>query len=45
MLRFRSLLIHAYEGVDDSLVYALYKKKLKDFTAFIMAIRTYLRKS
>ncbi len=45
MVRFRNILIHAYEGVDDSLVYAIYKKKLKDFTAFIMAIRTYLIRS
>lgn len=45
MVRFRNLLIHAYEGVDDTVVYAIYKRKLKDFTAFVSAIRAYLKKS
>ena len=42
MVRFRNILIHAYEGVDDSITYGIYKRKLKDFRSFIDEMRRYL---
>lgn len=42
MVRFRNLLIHAYEGVDDSITYNIYKQRLDDFRAFIKELRSYL---
>ncbi len=44
MVRFRNILIHAYEGVDDSITYGIYKERLGDFRAFIRIIRKYLQK-
>ncbi len=44
MVRFRNILIHAYEGVDDSITYGVYKKRLDDFRALIKEIRDYLIK-
>jgi uncharacterized protein YutE (UPF0331/DUF86 family) len=43
MVRFRNILIHAYEGVDDSITYGIYKGRLDDFKIFIKEIRDYLR--
>jgi uncharacterized protein YutE (UPF0331/DUF86 family) len=42
MVRFRNILIHAYEGVDDSITYGIYKRRLNDFEIFIKEIREYL---
>jgi uncharacterized protein YutE (UPF0331/DUF86 family) len=42
MVRFRNILIHAYEGVDDSITYGIYKRRLDDFKIFIKEIRDYL---
>jgi len=42
MVRFRNILIHAYEGVDDSITYGIYKKRLGDFRLFTKEIREYL---
>lgn len=42
MVRFRNLLIHAYEGVDDSITYNIYKQRLDDFRVFIKELRSYL---
>jgi len=42
MVKFRNLLIHAYDGVDDSITYDIYKKHLRDFRKFIDIIREYL---
>lgn len=42
MVRFRNFLIHAYEGVDDSVTYSIYEQKLNDFSLFVSEIRTYL---
>jgi uncharacterized protein YutE (UPF0331/DUF86 family) len=44
MVRFRNILIHAYEGVDDSITYGIYKRRLDDFKSFIKEIRDYLVK-
>lgn len=42
MVRFRNILIHAYEGVNDSITYGIYKKRLEDFRLFTKEIRGYL---
>jgi len=42
MVRFRNILIHAYEGVDDSITYGIYKRRLDDFKIFIKEIRDYI---
>jgi uncharacterized protein YutE (UPF0331/DUF86 family) len=42
MIKFRNILIHAYEGVDDSITYGIYKRRLDDFKTFIKEIRNYL---
>lgn len=42
MARFRNILIHAYDGVDDSVTYGIYKRRLDDFKIFIKEIRDYL---
>lgn len=42
MVRFRNILIHAYEGVDDSITYGIYKLRLDDFRTFVKEIRDYL---
>ena len=42
MVRFRNILIHAYEGVDDSITYGIYKRRLNDFRSFIKEIRDHL---
>lgn len=42
MARFRNILIHAYEGVDDSITYSIFKDRLNDFYSFINEIRAFL---
>ncbi|MDP2277686.1 MAG: DUF86 domain-containing protein [Nitrospirota bacterium] len=44
MVRFRNILIHIYDTIDDSITYGIYKKHLQDFTAFISVVREFLRK-
>lgn len=43
MVRFRNMLIHAYDDVDDTITYGMYKKRLEDFGLFVSAIRGYLQ--
>lgn len=43
MVRFRNILIHAYDGVDDSITYGIYKERLDDFRLFIKYVRDYLQ--
>jgi len=42
MARFRNLLVHLYDDVDDSIVYSIYKERLSDFELFIEDIRKFL---
>ena len=42
MVRFRNILIHAYEGVDDSITFGIYKRRMDDFKTFTKEIRDYL---
>ncbi len=42
MARYRNLLIHAYDGVDDTITYSIYKKHLNDFGVFVSSIRQYI---
>jgi len=44
MVRFRNILIHAYDGIDDSITYGIYKTRIEDFARFIGSIREYLQK-
>ncbi|MBA3061107.1 MAG: DUF86 domain-containing protein [Nitrospirae bacterium] len=44
MVRFRNILIHIYDTIDDSITYGIYKKHLQDFTAFISVVREFLKK-
>lgn len=44
MVRFRNILIHAYNGIDDSITYGIYKRHLEDFKLFIKCIREYMQK-
>lgn len=42
MAKFRNLIIHSYDYVDDSVVYVIFKNRLTDFKTFIDEIRNYL---
>jgi len=42
MVRYRNMLIHAYNGIDDSVTYGIYKKNLGDFETYINLIRKYI---
>ena len=42
MVKYRNLLIHAYDGVDDTITFGIYKKRLGDFRIFIKAVREYI---
>lgn len=44
MVRYRNLLIHAYDDMDDTITYGIYKKRLNDFRIFINEIRSYILK-
>ncbi|MGE0086296.1 MAG: HepT-like ribonuclease domain-containing protein [Desulfococcaceae bacterium] len=43
MAKYRNLLIHAYDGVDDSITFGIYKKRLGDFRIFVKSVREYIR--
>ncbi|NJL60198.1 MAG: DUF86 domain-containing protein [Desulfobacteraceae bacterium] len=42
MTKYRNLLIHSYDGVDDTITFGIYKKRLGDFRVFINAVREYI---
>ncbi|MDM8516037.1 DUF86 domain-containing protein [Desulfobacterales bacterium HSG16] len=44
MARYRNLLIHGYDGVDDKITYKIYSKNLKDFKLFVNSIRGYIQR-
>jgi len=44
MVRFRNILIHAYDDIDDSITYDIFTKHIQDFRTFIEVIRKYLQK-
>lgn len=41
MAKFRNLLIHIYDKIDDKIVYQVYKERLKDFEVFIEEIKKF----
>ena len=41
MARYRNMIIHGYDGVDDTITYGIYKKRLNDFRIFIRLIRSF----
>ena len=41
MVRFRNILLHQYEQLDQAIVYGIVTKRLGDFEAFISELRTY----
>jgi uncharacterized protein YutE (UPF0331/DUF86 family) len=43
MVRFRNILIHVYDTIDDSLTYSIFKNHLNDFKIFITVIRQYIK--
>ncbi len=42
MARYRNLLIHTYDWVDDTITYGIYEKRLNDFRMFIGSVRQYI---
>jgi len=42
MVRYRNMLIHIYDTVDDSVTYDIYTTRLGDFKVFIDTVRGYL---
>jgi uncharacterized protein YutE (UPF0331/DUF86 family) len=42
MVRYRNILIHAYDDIDDSITYGIYRKNLDDFRTFVKIIREYI---
>lgn len=44
MARYRNLIVHGYDNVDDTITYGIYKKRLSDFRMFINYARNYLKK-
>ncbi len=45
MVKFRNILIHGYNGIDDSITYSIYKNHLGDFRSFITLIREHIKKT
>jgi uncharacterized protein YutE (UPF0331/DUF86 family) len=43
MVRFRNMLIHIYDGIDDSITYGIYTKHLGDFRLFITQLREFIK--
>lgn len=43
MARYRNLIIHGYDGVEDTITFGILKKRLGDFRIYIGYIRQYLR--
>jgi uncharacterized protein YutE (UPF0331/DUF86 family) len=43
MVRFRNMLIHIYDDIDDSITYGIYTKHLGDFRLFITQLREVIK--
>jgi len=43
MARYRNLIIHGYDGVEDTITFGIFKKHLGGFRTYIGYIRQYLR--
>jgi uncharacterized protein YutE (UPF0331/DUF86 family) len=41
MARYRNLLIHGYDGVDDTITYGIFTKRLNDFRIYTNEVRKY----
>ena len=44
MARFRNLLVHYYERIDDAVVYGVFRNHLHDFERYVGHILNYLQK-
>jgi len=42
MASFRNLIVHYYEGVDDAVVFGIFRERLSDFDLFVDRIAGYL---
>lgn len=42
MARYRNMLIHIYDSVDDTVTYEIFANRLGDFRLFVQMIRNYL---
>ena len=45
MVRFRNMLIHIYDSIDDSITYETYTKRTEDFRLFISQLREFIHKA
>lgn len=44
MVRFRNILIHSYDKVDDTITFSVFKKDIGDFRMFINVIRDNIKR-
>jgi len=45
MVRFRNMLIHVYDRINDEITFDIYTRRLNDFVLFVSLIRRYLEKT
>ena len=43
MARYRNLIIHGYDGVDDTITFGIFRKRLGDFRTYVDYIRQYVK--
>lgn len=43
MIRFRNLVVHGYNKVDDTVVYHIARNEAEDFRRFLRAVKAYLQ--
>lgn len=43
MIRFRNLVVHGYNKVDDTVVYHIARNESEDFRGFLRAVKAYLQ--
>lgn len=44
MVRFRNMLIHVYDNIDNTITYGIYTKHIGDFRLFASQLREFLQK-